>query len=201
MAFLGDCRAFMGLGAFGYCAILSLVLALQAAAPSCSAADRSSRVLMLHAFNFTFPTTTRIADAARKRLMEISAQKVEFDADFLDLARVADPAHEERTAEFLRNKYAHTPPDLVLTLGSAALPFILKYRDTIAPRAPVVFTSVATHNYAKQRLPSDVTGIITEFNLDKTLALAERLQPEARRLFVIAGSGATDRLWQPVAQN
>ena len=50
------------------------------------------------------------------------------------------------------------------------------------------------------RLPPEVTGIITEFDLAKTLSLAERLQPEARRLFVIAGSGETDRRWQPIAR-
>jgi PAS domain S-box-containing protein len=156
---------------------------------------------MLHAFNFTFPSTTKIADAARKRLIEIFPQKVEFDADFLDLARVSDPEHEQRTAEFLRNKYTHTPPDLLLTLGSAALPFVLKYRDAIAPKAPVVFTSISAHNHNLQQLPPGVTGIITEFNLDRTLALAERLQPAARRLFVIAGTGAIDRSWQTVARN
>jgi PAS domain S-box-containing protein len=156
---------------------------------------------MLHAFNFTFPATTKIADAARKRLLEISPRKVEFDADFLDLARVSDPEHEQRTAEFLGKKYARTPPDLVLSLGSAALPFVLKYRDTIAPKVPVVFTSISAHNYAKQRLPPEVTGIISEFNVDKTLGLAEKLQPSARKLFVVAGSGATDRLWQTAARN
>jgi PAS domain S-box-containing protein len=156
---------------------------------------------MLHAFNFTFPSTTMIADAARKHLIKTSSQKIEFDADFLDLARVSDPEHEQRTADFLRNKYAHTPPDLVMTLGSAALPFILKYRDAIAPKIPVVFTSISAHSYAAQRLPPDITGIISDFNLDKTLVLAERLQPEARRLFVIAGTGTTDRLWQTAARN
>jgi ABC transporter substrate binding protein len=88
-----------------------------------------------------------------------------------------------------------------MTLGSAALPFILKYRDITAPKIPVVFTSISAHSYAAMRPPPDVTGIITEFNLDKTLALAERLQPDARRLFVIAGSGATDRRWHTVARN
>jgi PAS domain S-box-containing protein len=182
-------------------ALFVVMLAMQWFAPPSSAADKVPRVLMLHAFNYTFPATTSIADAARKRLLEISPQKVEFDADFLDLARLPDAQHEARTADFLRNKYAHTPPDLVLSLGSAALPFILKYRDAIAPGVPVVFASVAAHNYAQQRLPRDVTGIISEFNIDKTLALAEKLQPGARRLFVIAGSGATDRLWQTVARN
>jgi len=191
----------MGQRALRCCGILFLILASQWLAPSSSATEAPRRVLMLHAFNFTFPSTTMIADATRKRLIETSSQKIEFDADFLDLARMSDPEHEQRTAEFLRNKYALTPPDLVMTLGSAALPFILKYRDTIAPKIPVVFTSISAHSYAAQRLPPDVTGIITEFNLDKTLALAERLQPDARRLFVIAGTGTTDRLWQPVARN
>jgi C4-dicarboxylate-specific signal transduction histidine kinase/ABC-type uncharacterized transport system substrate-binding protein len=155
---------------------------------------------MLHAFNFTFPATTVIGEAARKRLLERSPQKIEIDADFLDLARITDPGHEQRTAAYLRDKYARTPPDVVMTLGSAALPFILTHRDAIAPNVPVVFTSIAPQNYAALRPPPDVTGIITEFNLDKTLALAESLQPDARRLFVVAGSGPTDRRWHPVAR-
>ncbi len=87
-----------------------------------------------------------------------------------------------------------------MTLGSAALPFVLKHRDEIAPRVPVVFTSISPQTYAALKPPPDVTGIITEFNLDKTLSLAERLQPKATKLFVIAGSGATDRRWYPVAR-
>jgi PAS domain S-box-containing protein len=155
---------------------------------------------MLHAFNFTFPATTMIGEAARKRLLERAPQKIEIDADFLDLARVTDPGHEQRTAAFLRDKYTRTPPDLIMTLGSAALPFIIEHRDAIAPGAPVVFTSISPQNYAAVRAPPGVTGIITEFNLDKTLALAEQLQPDAHRLFVIAGSGATDRRWHSVAR-
>jgi PAS domain S-box-containing protein len=101
---------------------------------------------------------------------------------------------------FLRAKYEKRPPDVVITLGSVALPFIVRHRDDIAPNAPVVFTSVSPQNYGALQLPPNVTGIITEFNLDKTLALAERLQPEASRLFVIAGSGEVDRRWQSTAR-
>jgi PAS domain S-box-containing protein len=155
---------------------------------------------MLHAFNYTFPATAAIGDAARKRLLERSPHKIEIDADFLDLARITDPGHEQRTAEFLRQKYAGTPPHLVMTLGSAALPFAIKHRDAIAPGVPVIFTGISPHTYVAMQPPLDVTGIITEFNLDKTLALAEALQPNARRLFIIAGSGDTDRRWHSVAR-
>ena len=165
-----------------------------------SRAAEPRRVLMLHAFNYTFPATTLIADGARKRLLERSPQPLEIDADFLDLARNTDAEYKSRIAMFLRAKYQKRPPDVVITLGSAALPFIVRHRDDFAPNAPVVFTAISPQNYGASRLPPNVTGIITEFNLDKTLALAERLQPEASRLFVIAGSGAVDRLWQSTAR-
>ena len=156
------------------------------------------RVLMLHAFNYSFPATSVIAEAARKQLVEHS-KSIEIDAEFLDLARNTDEAHTLRTASFIRDKYGRHPPDLVITLGSAALPFVVKHRDLL-PKVPIVFTSISPQTYAALRPPPDVTGIITAFDLAKTLTLAERLQPEARRLFVIAGSGETDRRWQPIAR-
>src|SRR6476620_1065812 len=176
----------------------SLVLLFLFGAQSHAAEPR--RVLMLHAFNYTFPATTLIADGARKRLLERSPQPLEIDADFLDLARNTDPEYESRITMFLRAKYEKRPPDVVITLGSVALPFIVRHRDDIAPNAPVVFTSVSPQNYGALRLPPNITGIISEFDLDKTLALAERLQPEASRLFVIAGSGEVDRRWQSTAR-
>jgi C4-dicarboxylate-specific signal transduction histidine kinase/ABC-type uncharacterized transport system substrate-binding protein len=175
-------------------AVLLILLASEAIAAE------PKHVLILHAFNYTFPATTQIAEGARARLLESSPEPIEIDADFLDLARNPDIAHESATATYLRTKYAQHPPDVVITLGSAALPFIARHRDDILPNVPVVFTSVSTQTYRSLQLPPNITGIITEFDLNKTLALAERLQPEARRLFVIAGSGDADRRWQPIAR-
>lgn len=173
------------------------LLALFAAGAS---AAEPKRVLMLHAFNYTFPATTLIGEAARKRLLERSPKGVEVDAEFLDLARNRDPAYESRLVTFIQDKYARNPPDLIIALGSLGLPFVLKHRDDIAPNVPVVFTAISAQTYAASQPPPDVTGIITNFDLDRTLELAERLQPQARRLFLIAGSGATDRRWQAVAR-
>jgi len=165
-----------------------------------SAEEASRRVLLLHAYNYTFPATTTIANAARKRLLERSSQKIEIDAEYLDLARASEQEREQLTVHYLREKYLRAAPDVVMTLGSAALPFIVKHRGLIAPKVPVVFSSVSPSSYASAQPPPDVTGIISEFNLDKTLALAERLQPDARRLVVIAGSAPVDRLWQARAR-
>jgi len=177
---------------------VSLVLLFLFAAESNAAEPK--RVLMLHAFNYTFPATSVIAEAVRKRLQERTGQSVEIDAEFLDLARTTGETRELRTATFVRDKYEQRPPDLVMTVGSAALPFIVKYRDILFPQVPIVFTSISPRGYAAARPPPGVTGIITEFDLAKTLYLAEQLQPEARRLVVIAGSGEADRRWQRTAR-
>ena len=161
------------------------------------AAERA-HILMLHAFNYSFPATSVIAEAARKRLVEHS-KSIEIDAEFLDLGRNTDEAHSLRMATYIRDKYGKHPPDLVITLGSNALPFVVKYRDML-PGVPVVFASISPQTYAALRPPPGMTGIITGFDLAKTLTLAEQLQPDARRLFVIAGSGETDRRWQPIAR-
>jgi PAS domain S-box-containing protein len=155
---------------------------------------------MLHAFNYRFPATTEIGEAARKRLLERFPKGIEIDAEFLDLARNGDPAYESRLVTLIQDKYAKNPPDLIIALGSLGLPFVLRHRDDIAPNVPVVFTGISAQTYTASLLPPDVTGIITNFDLEKTLELAERLQPQARRLFLIAGSGETDRRWQSVAR-
>src|SRR5215475_11819144 len=75
MAIPGLCRfLLMGQSAARGCGVLTLALAIQWFVPSSGATEAPRRILMLHAFNFTFPSTTIIADAARKRLLETSSQ-------------------------------------------------------------------------------------------------------------------------------
>lgn len=180
---------------------LSSAVLLLLGSPS-SAEEAAKHILILHSYNYTFPATSMASDAARKRLLERLPQKIELDAEYLDLARFAEPGHEALMANFLRERYANRRPDVVMVIGGDALPFVIKHRDDFAPRVPVVFLGVSRHGYAAARPPSDVTGHVLdlELNLNETITLAERLQPDARHLFVIAGSGFIDRRWQPIAR-
>ncbi len=194
------CLCYVVARGFRACGGLLLLLLIVFPWSGAHAQERPRRILMLHAFNYTFPSTTIGGDAARKRLLERSPNKIEIAGEFLDLARFPGPDHEKRLVSFLREKYAETPPDVVMALGNLALRFIVKHRDAIAPAVPVVFAGIPPATYSASRLPADVTGIITEFNLDKTLALAEALQPDARQVVMIAGSGLVDRQWQADAR-
>lgn len=181
-------------------AVILLFLSACSPLPARGADDATRRILMLHAYNYMFPSTTVAADSARKRWAERSSMKIEMDGEFLDLVRTSDPTHQTRAVEFLREKYANTRLDLVMSMGGEAFPFVVKHRDAFAPGVPVVFTGVSPASYALFRPPPDITGILIELDLNKTLALAETLQPNARRLYVVAGSSALDRRWQATAR-
>lgn len=65
-----------------------------------------------------------------------------------------------------------------------------------------VFLGISRTTYGTVRPPPDVTGHLIDLDvlLDRTLALAEKLQPDVRRLYVIAGSSPLDRSWQAIAR-
>jgi signal transduction histidine kinase len=186
MARVGDALLFLGL-------IWSVSVAHAEPGPR--------RVLILQPYNYTFPATGVALEAIRERLLKGSPQKPEIDVEYLNLIRASDPRDEQMVVGLLRARYAQQRHDVVMVVSGDALPFMVKHRDEFAPRVPAVFIGVSRETYEAFRLP-DITGHIVELdvNLSETLALAERLQPDARRLVIVAGGGPADRRWQAAAR-
>lgn len=175
--------------------LVILVLAVLFSGDESRADGPPRRVLILHSYNYTFPASAAISDSLRKGLGRFP-QPVEVEVDFLDLARRPDPAHALRTANFLQAKYANVRFDAVVVIGIAGIPFLLEYRDLIAPGVPVVLSDITRSTFDALQLPADITAVINDYKPGKTLELAESLQPGARRLVVIGGSSSDDRRWR-----
>jgi PAS domain S-box-containing protein len=181
-------------------AFLLIILAILSLSAEGRANDVPRRVLILHSFNYTFPATTLMSEAFRKRLLERFPHGLEIEADFLDLARYPDATHALRMVNLLREKYAGVHFDAVVVLGPTGLPFILEHREVVGLGVPIVFSDLTRGTYEAMHLPPDVTGVISDPHPGKTLELAESLQPGARRLVVISGSNDVDRRWRETAR-
>jgi signal transduction histidine kinase len=153
------------------------------------------RVLVLYPYDNAAPFTERAGAAIRKRLIEKSSSKIEIHTDFLDLARFPAEADELRSAHYLAEKYARTPPDVIMPLGTEAHRFALKYREILGPGIPIVFCCVTPELAHAADRPKDVTGNYGEFDAGKTIDLAQRLQPKAKNLIIISGSSEIDGRW------
>ena len=141
---------------------LLIIFTLSALSAQSRASDAPRRVLILHSFNYTFPATTIISEAVRKRLLERFPQGLEIEADFLDLARHPDATHALRMANFLREKYANVHFDLVLVIGVSGIPFILAVSRRGRTRRPRGIFRRHAATYETLHLPPDVTGVISE---------------------------------------
>ena len=72
-----------------------------------------------------------------------------------------------RTANFLREKYANVRFDAVVVIGIAGMPFLLKYRDLIAPDVPVVWSDVTRATFNAMNVPADVTAVINDYKPER----------------------------------
>src|SRR5215212_3227762 len=183
--------------------VRALLLALAfAAAGYGRAADQVTprRVLMLYPYNNLYPVSVITGEAARKRMTEQSREPLELYSDFLDLGRFSGPAHESRMAQYLSDKYRERRPEVVLALGPEALRFVNEDRSNLGFDSPIVFCCTSRARLAALGEMDDVTGVISEFDLTKTLALAQRLQPDARHLVIVAGATEFDQQWIQIAR-
>jgi len=161
------------------------------------AQERVPRVLLLYPYDNTPVASTISGETARKRLIERLNGKVEFNIDFLDLLRFQEESHRQQTARYLAEKYASTSIDIIISLNTETYRFLQAYRDVFAPKVPVVFCCVM-RSFIESRSdrPGDMTGFITDYDITRTIELAERLQPKARDLVFITGASAIDQMWR-----
>jgi hypothetical protein len=146
-------------------------------------------VLVLYSSDQTLPATNIVGAEVLKELDASTAPRVDVRSDFLDMSRFKYPAYRDDLAEFLAKKYAGAGIDLVVALGPPALDFIATYRDQVAPGAKIVFGLVSEPELSESRLPKgEVSGIVSDYDVAKTLELAIALQPEARNIVVASGT-------------
>jgi PAS domain S-box-containing protein len=164
------------------------------------AQDATRRVLILHPDSYLNRSALIAGDAIRKRLLERGHTDIKMQGEFLDLSQFSDEGHRQRVVRHLADKYAHTPLDVVVALGPDSLATVVGNRGLLASGAPIVFCCVSSATLAGIDLPRDATGIVSEFDIARTVSLAERLQPDARRLVVIAGAAPFDQRWAQAAR-
>ena len=119
----------------------------------------------------------------------------EVYAEYRDDQRFPGPEADRAFAEEMRRKYAGHDFDAILAFGRTALDHALAHRGALGMSAPVVFGGVTDGTLAGIDLPADVHGVSSRYSVAGTLALARRLQPDARCVVVMTGSSPFDRSW------
>jgi signal transduction histidine kinase len=164
--------------------------------PLCAAAEavRAKRVLMLFSESKFVPANALVEQAARDVLRQ-EAGSIEFHSEHLDAGRFPGETHYRLFREYLQEKYAQRPPDLVIAFLARKFELAGQLPAELFPKAPVVFGALTEEKIPEVRIGSNVTGVVQRVDFKAALDVVLKVQPETQRIVVIGGTAPLDQLY------
>src|SRR5262245_15868943 len=153
-------------------------------------------ILVLFSNEAELPANQLFLKGLHEVLAKDTSGRTVTHTEFLDLVQFPGHEHEDQLAALIKTKRAAMHLDLVVVAAAEALNFISKYRDEIAPGVPIVFAAIGRDDLQKRKLPPATTGIVSRWDIIRTLELARGLEPNAREIVFVTGASNFDRLWE-----
>lgn len=191
-------RRYLAMRVAGRCALGLLLLLLTCAETEAAAAD-AKRVLIVNSFGAGTPPFTTHSTAFEATLAAEMGEAIDLDEVSLGMARYAEPDMEEALVQLLLKRLAKWQPDLVAPVGSPAGRFVVKYRDRLFPRTPVIYTGMD-----RRTLPPDLGGNATfvgeNFDLPGLVEDILQLRPDTTNIVVVIGASPLEQFWTKTMQ-
>ena len=105
--------------------------------------------------------------------------------EYMDMGRVPFKEDLDDLYRFYRHKYRGVNFDVVCVTDTDALEFMLRYRDRLFPRTPVVFSGVNWDNEDRLHMAKGFIGVSAEPDLKANIELCLKLHPETRQVVFI----------------
>ena len=180
-------------------ALLAAALPVAAAAP-CHAGSTSThpsprlqpapRVLILNSYHQSFQWTDAAVDAAIDTL-RAELGPAEFHVEYMDTKRKLSPQLLDLLRGTYAEKYADIQLDAIIATDDNALQFLLKHGDELFGPVPVVFCGINAYDPALLAGRENYTGLVETLDAEETLALALRLHPGAKTVYVVSDNTPT----------
>jgi signal transduction histidine kinase len=164
------------------------------AVSSANAADdgRAKRVLMLFSGS-QFAPGSALVEKSVQQVLQQGPQTVEFYAEHLDASRFPEERHYRLFREYLQEKYAQNPPDVIVAFLIVKFELAGRLPAEVFPGIPVVLGALTEDEVPDKGFGNQVTGVIQRIDFPGALELILKLQPDTERIVVIGGTAPLDR--------
>jgi signal transduction histidine kinase/ABC-type uncharacterized transport system substrate-binding protein len=149
------------------------------------AAPLERNVLVLYSYGRLLPAVIETDRGLRETLRGASGEQVRVYDEYFDAPRFGLESYGDTTVDFLRSKYEARRPDVIVAAGPQALRFLLENRARLFPGVPIVHEGIQAASIPP--LPPGVVGVAHDIEVRRTLELALRLHPRARRIVFVTG--------------
>ncbi len=176
--------------------VLALIVVATFLFPQLIGADQTKAVRRVLIFNdFSSISSPGIAALDQEIVtgLAISPYQIELYNETLEATLFPDEASQHRFDEWYIRKYADRKPDVIITVGPAALKFMVESHETSFPNTPVIFCGTTEEMLNQLKPDSHFTGVWGVAQPEMTLIAALHLQPDTKHVIVVGGAGAFDR--------
>lgn len=176
---------------FIICLILSSILfSLYPQNAYSTVINRKPHVLILNSYHRGYEWSDSIVD----EVMDVFKTKfpnVDVSIEYMDTKRVFGKQYYEELHKIYKYKYNNQKIDAIVSIDNNAFDFLLKCRDDLFPKTPVVFCGV--NNFNENRLIGHdlFTGIAENPDIRTNIDIALSLHPNTKNIAVITDKDTT----------
>jgi signal transduction histidine kinase len=181
------------LGCWAIYALCVIGCPIVTSAAHAAEAARGKRVLIISTGSRLSPGFALVDQGVLEALGKIPSVRVETYAENLDILRFPTERFQRIFKEYLTEKYAEQPPNLIIFVFVGNLGIAGELLQQLFPGTPVIVAGFTEEEVPLEQFGSLVSGIAQRVDPRGTLELIFRLQPEIRRIVVIGGTAAVDR--------
>lgn len=167
------------------CRHVGVWLALSVASLSLAAEPLPRSMLILHPSDVRGPFYYQVFSTLRSAIDLRPGSPVTIYLESLDVSRFTGSVYEESLQAHLRVKYRDRSIGVVVAVGPAALEHALRWRPTLWPGVPIVFTMVDPWTIARLKPGSGVTGNLLELKFEDMMTSARAVVPDLQRVAIV----------------
>jgi len=163
-------------------------------------APRPRRVLVLYWYDRAFSSTSRWEETFKVALQAGAKEPIEYYPEFLQSDKFPGEQQSNALHDYLKQKYATRQIDVVVAQLEAPLDFLLKYRNDLFPKVPIVFYTQSVPK-PEDLAANDLTGLVVFGNYRKSIDLALSLHPNTEQVFIVSGTLEHDGQFEKAARD
>ena len=150
-------------------------------------------MLTLNGLDADLPAYRQIYRDMQESLAGNSTERIVFFSESLDSQRFSVHALESAYLDLFANKYRAIQVDVVIVVSQNALEFFKRHGEQLWPGARMVYVGSPGESVGIRDLPSSAYGVFSDSNIERTVNLAMRLQPDATHVLVVSGVSDQDK--------
>src|SRR6266481_3973911 len=186
-------RLIRRVGCWGIYALAAVVCLIVTSGAYAAQEGPAKRVLLISTGSRFSPGFALVDQAVLEALQKIESGTVEVYPENLDILRFPADRFQRIFSDYLKEKYAEQPPDLIILVFVGNLGIAEKLLQQLFPGTPVIVAGFTEEEVPLEQFGSLVSGIAQRVVPRGTLELIFRLQPETRRIVVVGGTAEVDR--------